>query len=233
MNLRFIQARIKWAGLVLFTIALTQCQKQEELISQDSHYFKVNFTVENTQDSMVVGDTLWISSTIPGYLIDTATNKYFYITDAVISMNPIIRSWKADDQQYQSDNYHFSFDSPGNYLFRTNEATVFDLQYAKTGSDYHARFGVIFNNTGIYSIDGDYLKYNNIATNSTEYYGGGTIVFYNSDQSYQSGYLLSYFDSEVNHLRWYNQLSEQEKLVFQPIDEQNAEKYYFIKIVNR
>lgn len=228
-----MRATMKWALFGLFIFTCTQCQKQELISNSESVYFKVNFVPEPQNESLLIDDTLWITSTIPDYLLDTASNNYFNVNEASISMSLVLRVWRTEEDSYPTDIYSFSFDDPGMFVFQTKNATVFDVKYSKSGTNYVARFGVIFKKEGIYSIDADYLKYINISNHSTEYYGGGTIVFSDSAQVSQSGYLLGCFDTEIDHIKWYSQLSEEEKQAFQPVNDKNEEKYYFIKIDNR
>ena len=229
----FMRATMKWALFGLFIFTCIQCQKQELVTNPESVYFKVSFVPKPQNENLFIDDTLWITSTIPDYLVDTASNNYFKINEASISMSLVLRVWRASEESHQSDIYNFDFDDPGMFVFQTKNATVFDVKYSKSGENYKARFGVIFKKAGIFSIDADYLKYVNISDHSTDYYGGGTIVFTDSVQTNRSGYLLGYFDEEFNHLKWYNELSEEEKEAFQPVNIKNEEKYYFVKIENR
>lgn len=218
--------------LVLSFIGLvfTQCQKDEDLGDNEIYSFTTNVSVNYNTDTISQGDTLWFESEIVGYLVDSATQKNIYFGDANINLNLLVRSWNIENQIYQPDYYNFKFSTYIGYISYTDKATLLSLYYYSKEGKYLMKFGVVFNSPGIYSIDGDYMKFENYFTNETEYFGGGTMSFQNLDYQTRGAYIKANLIADNRNMHLYNELSDDEKNSFQVVDDSNQSKYFFIKV---
>lgn len=219
--------------IVPFIILLfIQCQSDENLETGEIYNLKTEITTDYDSDTISVGDTLWFESEVVGFLVDSATNKNIYFSDALLNINLLVRAWNVENQEYQPDNYSVSFRTYASYLSYTNKTTMIGLYYYSELGKYLMKFGIVFNTPGTYSVDGDYLEFKNYYNNEIINFGGGLVQYYTLDNEYREAYLYSEFNIEDRNMHLYNNLTDVDKESFQVVNEKNQSKYFFIKVNN-
>lgn len=212
-------------------LLFSQCQKEEDLGDIDIYNLKTEINIDYNSDTISIGDTLWIESEVVAFLVDSATQKNIYFSDAFLNINLLVRAWNIENQTYQPDNYSFKLESYTSYISYTNKTTILGLYYYSNKGKYLMKFGIIFHNPGTYSIDGDYLQFKNYYNNETINLGGGFIKYYDLSYEYKEAYLYSEIISENRNIHLYNNLTNIDKESFQTINEINQSKYFFVKVI--
>ncbi len=217
--------------ILLFAVLFSGCESNEE-IEMQTYNFNVNIDIDYKYDTISVGDTIWVTSEIYKSLTDLNSGEIVYFGDALINNNIIVRSWSIDNQEYQPSNINFNFKTYAPYLSYTNNAALVRLLYSLSKDKYHFNMGVVFNKSGIYSIDCDFLNFKNYYSNETVTFGGGYMQFYDINEKYNEAILHSAINTENRNIDLYNQLSKEEKDIFDPINNENQSKYFFIKVID-
>ncbi len=217
--------------IMAFGLLFIQCQKEEDLGSPEIYNFKTTINTDYNADTISIGDTIWFDSKIVSFLVDSATNKSIYFGNARININMLVRAWNVENQTFESKYCNFDFKKNySSFISQTSKATMVGLYYYADAGKYLLKFGVIFNKSGIYSIDADYLKFKSYYNNNIVYFGGGYMQFYNTDNKYREAYLSAEITAENQNIHLYNELSDEDKASFQVVNDDNQSKYFFIKV---
>lgn len=218
-------------SLVFFASFLfLQCQKEEDLGSSNHSTFETKLLVVNNLAEIFLNDTLWVTSEVVGYLVDSTTKTNVFFSEAILIQNLIIRSWNSENQDYQPNNYSFVFETYCTQLSQTSEASLARFVYEENNSKYQLKVGLLFKKPGIYSIDADKLLLK--TSDQTQYFGGGVIGYNDLAGNYYEGYLSAAFENEETNYELYQNLTDAEKSVFQPVSDSNKQKYYFIHVLD-
>ncbi len=225
MNIFFKFGLVFFAGFLFW-----QCQKDEDLGSSVHSTFETKLLVANDLSELFLTDTLWVSSEVVGYLVDSVTKTNVFFSEAILIQNLIIRSWNSENQVYQPNNYSFIFETYCNQLSQTSEASMARFIYEENNNKYKLKVGLLFKKAGVYSIDADKLILK--TSDQTQYFGGGVVGYNDLDGNYHEGYLSATFENEETNYELYQNLTEFEKAVFQPVSDFNKQKYYFIHVLD-
>ncbi len=217
--------------IAAFGLIFIQCQKEEELGAVEVYKFKTTIKTDYSTDTISIGDTLWFYSEIIGFLVDSATKESIYFNEARININMLVRAWNVENQNFESDYCSFDFkDNYSSFISKTVKTTMVGLYYYAHEGKYLLRFGVTFNTQGIYSIDADYLKFKSYYNNSTVYFGGGYMQFYNTNNEYKEAHLSADIVADNQNIHLYNELSDEDKASFHEVNDGNKSKYFFIEV---
>jgi hypothetical protein len=166
-------------------------------------------------------------------ILDSMAGEIVYFTEAELDLTITIRSWSTDNQSNQSGNYNLIYNTTVTNVTQLSEATMSALSYDYIEDEYIYEVGVVFTKKGIYSIDTDYLYYKLDTETEAKYYGGGSAIITNADDSsINYGSLDAPFENRNNNFNLYEALSANERLKFEEIESINSSKYYFINVVD-
>jgi hypothetical protein len=217
--------------ILLTVVLLFGCKKDKEIEIQ-TYNFNININIDYKYDTIVIGDTIWITSEVYKSLTDIPSGEIIYFGDALINNNIIVRSWSIENQEYQTGNIDFHLKTYIPYLTYTNNATIIGMLYYFSKDKYYFSLGIIFNKQGIYSIDGDFLNFKNYYTDELVTFGGGYMQFYDINENYREATLHSVIVADNRNINLYNQLSNEEKNIFDPVNSENQNKYFFINVID-
>ncbi len=204
------------------------CQEDESLDTNTNNYtFAPTFTIENNSTNVNCFDTVWINSTIPGYLYDEVTNEKVYFLDAIIYLNFMVRAWSGQANPIVTNSVGLVYETYSPYNVLVEHLSMSGVWYEYKDTAFRTRIGVIFYEPGVYSLDFDNTLVFNHNTNTYETYGGGRISFYDVDWVEHSGYVYPNFGGSAN-IEAYKTLTLTEQQRFNPIDSANMNKYFFI-----
>lgn len=207
------------------------CAKDDDFSIEPLYNFETSAIVEPTNESILIDDTLWISAMIDGEIKELESNEMVSFNEANILSNYIVKSWELGDYSFNDGAYNFKFVSSAQYTTELGDATMIGLNYDNEDGIYQLKFGIVFNQPGIYSIDTDLIAYQYPSDNEPSYYGGGNIELYTNDGGFKYGSLFTDFEVANNNISLYNQLTETQKAKFEKIADRNQEKYFFIRAV--
>lgn len=217
-----------FVGFVLLVFfGCTKNSEPETVVSK----FESTVVVNYNSDTVRIGDTIWVESTIQGYLFDSVLNRNVHFKKAHIYLNMVLRSWNLEFSEIDDDLYGFDFETYVDYKTMVGNATILGFYYKEEEGKFKIKYGIIFNKKGTFSIDTDNLVLHNYFTDSELYYGSGHVELEDIVGEYKSGYLSCNIEVESRNMHLYNELSNNEKALFDPIEESNNEKYFFVKVL--
>ena len=138
---------------VLLSIILSCCKKNDYKIIQTLN-FLYPITIYPTSDTIVKGDTLWITLDIADSLYDNLTNKKYYLPNYnfytyffVAKINDKIKN--LSEQEYASEK--FTVHSITGNIIKTGAFSI-DFTPVYENHRYKLMGGIIPNDTGVFSI---------------------------------------------------------------------------------
>ena len=107
------------------------------------HLFTIDFNISPAQDTFHVGDTIWISSTIPEELLDEENQKLTNVSD--INFPILFNANQIDTSDFAPAEHYFDYLIEEGELFFQNISTwvTIDLMYEQIGKQQKIRFGII------------------------------------------------------------------------------------------
>ena len=116
------------------------------------HRFTIDFNIFPAQDTFHVGDTIWISSTIPEELLDEENQEMLDVSD--IKFPIIFAAGQVDTLDFAPAEYYFDYVVEQGDLHFEYVATWIDvyLQYENIDKQQQIRFGIIPKRTAIIKI---------------------------------------------------------------------------------
>lgn len=221
-------------GLVLIMSMFISCEKDEPTISEPIYSaFNEQILVENTNDTILVGDTLWVSAVINSELYDYATDELIELEKASFLLSGFINNLKSDNDSVAFIDTNIDIVEENGELLLVNIADNFeqvsinlDIKFGYPNDNGVLRFGIIPRFEATYAMEFEAFVYFGAERES------GTDYSDNADKGVIS---LTYENEYINDTIYYKlpyEYQQHYNSYYNTISMLNKE-YYFFKVISR
>lgn len=207
------------------------CTKDTDVDNQN-YSFELSIKVNADSNIVSTGDTVWMESTIQGFIKDTISNRNIHFQKAMIYLNMVVRSWNDRILDHNLNDYDFVYQTQIEFLTSAGNAVILGLVFSNDNGTYVMKCGVVFNEPGLYSIDTDYLIMKEYFSDDDYYLGGGRVELEDINGEYKTGVLNCIIDTDERNMQFYYDLKNEERELFNEVNDSNMSKYVFIKVVD-
>lgn len=139
----------------LLVLMLTSFQCEDEKVEFVFMILELPFTVTPENDSISVGDTLWITSDFPDTIREYNSGEYFKLEDFSFNFSLALRKLTSNQlsiSQQPGATSSFNFHQEVGFISYFGETfSDFNLLYSQ--GRYKSRIGIIPQNTGVYCVN--------------------------------------------------------------------------------